>query len=184
MIYTATPLQGAYVITPTPIEDERGRFARVFCKNEFSKINHHKEFVQFNHSVNKIKGTLRGMHFQKKPFSEIKLIRCIKGSVYDVIVDLRRESNTYLKWFGETISAANMKMMYVPEGFAHGFQTLEEQSELLYHHTNYYIPGSEGGINYADKTINIKWPFPVELVSDKDKKLPFINPATNELPIL
>jgi len=184
MIFTETTLSGAYVITPTPIGDERGKFARVFCKNEFSKINHNKEFVQFNHSVNKIKGTVRGMHFQKHPFSEIKLIRCIKGSVYDVIVDLRPESDTYLKWFGETISAENMKMMYVPEGFAHGFQTLEEQSELLYHHTNYYTPCSEGGINYADKTINIKWLLPVTLVSDKDKTLPFINPTTNELQIL
>jgi dTDP-4-dehydrorhamnose 3,5-epimerase len=175
MNFIETELAGAYVIEPSLNEDERGRFARVFCKTEFSKIGHHKEFVQFNHSLNKIKGTVRGMHFQKQPKSEIKLIKCIKGSVFDVMVDLRSDSKTYLKWFAETITAQNMKMLYIPEGFAHGFQTLEENCELLYYHTEYYSPQMEGGINALDKAVNIKWPVEIALMSDRDKLFSFID---------
>ena len=175
MKFIETGLSGAYVVEPSPIEDERGKFARVFCKNEFLKIGHSKEFIQFNHSLNKIKGTVRGMHFQKAPHAEIKLIRCIRGSVFDVMVDLRSHSKTYLKWFGEVITPHNMKMMYVPEGFAHGFQTLEENSELLYHHTEFYTPESENGVNALDKTINIKWPEKITLMSDRDKSFPLID---------
>ena len=175
MKFTETGLIGAYVIEPSPIEDERGRFARVFCKNEFLKIGHSKEFVQFNHSLNKIKGTVRGMHFQNKPKAEIKLIKCVSGSVFDVMVDLRSNSKTYLKWFGEIISQDNMKMMYVPEGFAHGFQTLEENCELLYYHTEYYSPETEGGINPLDKNLNIQWPAEISLMSGRDKSFPLID---------
>ncbi len=179
MKFIETELSSAYIIELSPIEDERGKFARVFCKNEFSKIGHTKEFVQFNHSINKKKGTVRGMHFQKQPYSEIKLIRCISGAVYDVIIDLRPNSKTYLKWFGEILSAQNMKMIYVPEGFAHGFQTLKSNSELLYHHTAFYNPVSEAGINALDKKINIKWPQPISLLSDKDKSWPSVNNILN-----
>jgi dTDP-4-dehydrorhamnose 3,5-epimerase len=175
MKFIETGLEGAYIIEPSPIEDERGKFARVFCKNDFSKIGHHKEFVQFNHSFNKTEGTVRGMHFQKQPHSEIKLVRCIHGSVFDVIVDLRSDSKTYLKWFGEILSAKNMKTMYIPEGFAHGFQTLEPDSELLYHHTEFYKPEYEAGINVLDKKLNIIWPKKITLLSDKDNSFPFID---------
>lgn len=175
MKFIETGLQGAYTIELAPLEDERGKFARVFCKNEFSKIGHQKEFVQFNHSLNKTKGTVRGMHFQKQPHSEIKLIRCIHGAVFDVIIDLRSDSKTYLKWFAEIISSQNMKMMYIPEGFAHGFQTLEADSELLYHHTEFYNPKYEDGVNVLDKKIDIKWPKEISLLSDRDKYFPLID---------
>jgi dTDP-4-dehydrorhamnose 3,5-epimerase len=175
MKFIETGLKGAFVIEPEPIEDERGKFARVFCKNEFSTIGHQKEFVQLNHSINKIKGTVRGLHFQKSPHQEIKLIRCIRGIVFDVMIDLRAGSATYLKWFSEIITAENMKMMYIPEGFAHGFQTLEADSELLYHHTGFYTPSAEAGINALDKTIHISWPEKITLMSDRDQSLPSID---------
>lgn len=175
MIFEKTKIKDAYIVFPNVLKDERGEFFRYFCKNEFEKINHRKEFVQFNQSINKVKGTIRGMHYQKSPHSEIKLIRCIRGSVFDVIVDLRPNSDTYLKWFGEVISAENKKMMYVPEGFAHGFQTLENDSELIYHHTEYYSPSSDAGINYLDTSLKINWPLEPVMVSEKDRNLPFIN---------
>jgi dTDP-4-dehydrorhamnose 3,5-epimerase len=175
LIFHKTELNGAFIVEPKPREDERGKFARVFCKREFSEIGHEKEFVQFNHSVNKVKGTVRGMHFQRSPHREIKLVRCIRGSVFDVIVDLRSGSATYQKWFGEIISETNMKMMYIPEGFAHGFQVLEENSELLYHHTAYYTPEAEGGINPTDALVDIKWPVPISLLSDRDRSFEMMN---------
>ena len=181
MKFIDTGLDGAYIVELSPIRDDRGMFARTFCENEFLKINHTKKFVQFNHSLNKQKGTVRGMHFQKEPYAEIKLIRCIKGCVFDVIIDLRPNSNTYLKWYGEYLSSENMKMMYVPEGFAHGFQTQENDSELLYHHTQFYTPSSEGGVNLLDPKINIKWPLDISLISEKDKALPLINNNLNFL---
>jgi dTDP-4-dehydrorhamnose 3,5-epimerase len=173
--FIETGLQGAFIVELSPKGDERGRFMRVYCKDEFAKIGHQKEFVQLNHSVNTIKGTVRGMHFQQEPYAETKLIRCIKGAVFDVIVDLRKNSDTYLKWFGAVITAENLKMMYVPEGFAHGFQTLEDNTELLYHHTEFYHPESEGGVNALDKKININWPKEITLLSDKDRSLPEID---------
>jgi dTDP-4-dehydrorhamnose 3,5-epimerase len=112
------------------------------------------------------------MHLQHEPHQEIKLVRCIRGSVYDVIVDLRIDSPTFLKWFGVELSEKNRKLIYIPEGFAHGFQTLQENSELLYHHTEYYNPQSEGGLNYLDPIIGIEWPLPVSLISDRDQNLP------------
>jgi dTDP-4-dehydrorhamnose 3,5-epimerase len=181
MKFITTLLKDAYIIEPASFEDERGKFTRVFCKNEFSKIGHTKEFVQFNHSLTKLKGTVRGMHFQRTPYEEIKLIRCIRGSVFDVIVDVRPQSPTFLKWFGEVLSADNMKMMYVPEGFAHGFQTLESDCELLYHHTQFYTPQYENGVNSLDKLIDIKWPLEISLITDKDRSLPFINKNSNVL---
>ena len=171
----STILPGAYLITPDIRGDERGEFFRVFCKRELSVIGHSAEFVQFNHSVNRVKGLVRGMHFQKAPHREIKLVRCVRGAVYDVIVDMRSDSPTYLKWMGVELSASNRSVIYIPEGFAHGFQTLEENSELLYHHTAYYEPEFEQGVNYLDPTIHIDWPLAVTMVSERDKNLPFIN---------
>jgi len=174
MIFEPTPLQGAYLIKLHPIEDERGFFVRTFCKKEFEAIGHEKEFVQMNQSYNKIKGTLRGMHFQLPPHNEIKLVRCIAGKVYDVIIDLRKESPTYLRHFGAELSAENLYAMYVPEGFAHGFQTLSDHSSLIYHHTAYYTPGSERGLRYDDKEIGIKWPMIPTCMSEKDQHYPNI----------
>lgn len=168
MRFHETPLKGAYLIELEPHLDDRGFFARTFCKNEFGEIRHQKEFVQFNHSCTLKKGTLRGLHYQEPPVSEIKLIRCIRGKVFDVIVDLREGSFTFLQYLGVVLSAENMKMIYVPEGFAHGFQTLEDHTEMLYHHTNFYSPGHERGIRYEDPMLNISWPLAPSEISDKD----------------
>src|SRR5437868_2993387 len=124
MKFLETPLKGSFVIDLEPVSDDRGWFARTFCKKEFAQIGHAKEWVQLNHSVTYQKGSIRGMHFQFPPHTEIKMVRCIAGAVFDVIIDLRAGSGTYLKWFGQELSAVNKKMLYIPEGFAHGFQTL------------------------------------------------------------
>ncbi len=158
MKFTSTGLAGSYHIDIFPVEDERGWFVRTFCKNEFAEIGHKKEWLQINHSFTYEAGTIRGMHFQKPPFSEIKLIRCIAGKIFDVVVDLQKNSATFLKWFGAELSAENKKMIYIPEGFAHGFQTLTNDCQLIYNHSEYYKPGVEGGIKYDDAAIDIAWP--------------------------
>jgi dTDP-4-dehydrorhamnose 3,5-epimerase len=175
MLFTETKLKGSFIIDLEPFADERGWFARSFCKKEFEQIGHSAEWVQLNHSVTNDKGTIRGMHFQYPPYAEIKLVRCIAGSVYDVIIDLRSDSPTFLQWVGEELSYDNKKMIYIPAGFAHGFQTLADNSQLLYHHTSYYIPGAEGGIRYDDKKIDINWKLPVTGISGRDKNHPLIN---------
>ena len=168
MKFLPTILNGSFTIQLDPINDERGWFARYFCKKEFSTIGHEKEWVQMNHSFSLKKGTLRGMHFQKPPHSEVKLVRCIQGSVFDVIIDLRKDSPTFLKWFGAELSAENKLMMYIPEGFAHGFQTLEDNSGLLYMHTAYYSPEAEDGLRYNDPQVNISWPLEISEISMRD----------------
>ena len=175
MNFTAAKLEGVYIIEPVLFEDERGWFARTFCKNEFAEIGHTKEWVQINHSFTNKKGTIRGMHYQLPPFSEIKLVRCIAGSIFDVVIDLRKDSATYLQWFGIELSAKNKKMIYIPEGFAHGFQTLSDDSELIYHHSQFYTPGVEGGIGYDDPKINIKWREEVAMVSVRDVQHPLLD---------
>lgn len=175
MIFQETALEGAYIIDLKPFTDDRGLFARTFCQREFAKIGHHKAFVQFNHSRSNYKGTLRGMHFQKPPSAEIKLIRCIRGSVFDVIVDLRPSSPTFLQYVAVELSEQNMRMMYVPEGFAHGFQTLEDYTELIYHHTAFYAPNHDGGMRYNDPRVNIQWPLTVTSISEKDKNYPLLS---------
>jgi dTDP-4-dehydrorhamnose 3,5-epimerase len=175
MIFTETILKGSYEITLTPHGDNRGWFARTYCKNEFEQIGHHAEWVQINHSFSAQKGTVRGMHFQHPPYAEVKMLRCIAGSVYDVIVDLRKDSPTFLKWCGTELSAANKKILYIPAGFAHGFQTLSDDAELIYHHTEFYTPAAEAGIGYNDPAINIVWPLPVSELSVRDTNHPLID---------
>jgi dTDP-4-dehydrorhamnose 3,5-epimerase len=175
MKFFKTPLNGAYVIDLEPFRDERGFFARTFCKNEFSSIGHLKEFVQFNHSMTRHKGTLRGMHYQVPPSAEIKLIRCISGEVFDVIIDIRKDSPTFLQHFNIILSDENLKMIYVPEGFAHGFQTLADNSQMIYHHTAYYTPANERGLRYDDPAFGIKWPVLPKNITDKDQNYPLIN---------
>ncbi|MDQ2718404.1 MAG: dTDP-4-dehydrorhamnose 3,5-epimerase [Bacteroidota bacterium] len=176
MKFNPTPLKGSYVIELSTIEDSRGWFARTFSKDEFVKeTGNTKEWVQMNHSFTLIKGTIRGMHFQPLPFSEIKLVRCIAGEVFDVIVDLRKDSSTYLKWYGTILSAENKKMMYIAEGFAHGFQTLSQKAELIYHHSEFYNPNAESGIKYNDTAVNIQWPIEVTEISERDKNHPLID---------
>ena len=175
MIFEKLPLDGSFLVSLNPHGDSRGWFARTYCKNEFSQIGHFKEWVQINHSFTNIKGTVRGMHFQKPPFSEIKLLRCVAGSVYDVIIDLRKDSPTFLKWCGTELSAENKKMLYIPEGFAHGFQTLEDNTELIYHHSEFYNQEAEAGILFNDKMVNISWPLPVTEISERDRNHPILN---------
>ena len=168
MTFTETALKGSYIISLKPFSDERGWFVRTYCKKEFAAIGHDKEWVQMNHSFTADKGTVRGMHFQHPPFSEIKMVRCIAGAVMDVIVDIRKDSPTFLQHVSVELSAANKQMIYIPEGFAHGFQTIEENTELIYHHSEYYQPGVEGGLRYNDTALNIQWPLPIINLSERD----------------
>jgi dTDP-4-dehydrorhamnose 3,5-epimerase len=175
MTFKETPLKGAYIIELNPFSDERGMFMRTYCKNEFAAIGHDKEFVQFNQSVTLHTGTIRGMHYQVPPFSEIKLLRCIRGSVFDVIIDLRQDSPTFLQHFSVELNERNMLSLYIPQGFAHGFQTLEDNTHLIYHHTAFYTPGFEAGIRYNDPVVGINWPLPVTVITEKDTNHPLLN---------
>ena len=175
MIFTPTSLPGSYRVGLKPFEDERGWFVRTWCKNEFASIGHNSEWVQMNHSFTNKKGTIRGMHFQLPPHGEIKMVRCIAGAVFDVIVDLRKDSPTFLQWFGMELSAVNKDMFYIPQGFAHGFQTLQNNCELLYHHSQFYTPGAEGGILYNDPVVNIEWPLAAKNISERDAKHTLLN---------
>ncbi len=175
MIFTSAPLQGSYIIDLSPFKDGRGWFARTYCKNEFKEIGHHTEWVQLNHSFTLNKATIRGMHYQLSPCEEIKMVRCIAGVIYDVIIDLRKDSVTYLKWFGIELSAENKKMLYIPKGFAHGFQTLADNCELIYHHSEFYTPSAEAGLYYNDPRLSISWPLPMTEISERDAKHPLLD---------
>jgi dTDP-4-dehydrorhamnose 3,5-epimerase len=168
MIFLKTTLADCFIVEYDKFSDDRGWFARTYCKNEFSPIGFNKEWVQHNHSFTNYKGSIRGMHFQLPPFVETKLVRCIAGKVFDVVVDLRKSSHTYLKWFGTELSATNRHMMFIPEGFAHGFQTLENDCELIYCHSEFYTPSKESGIHFQDNTIGINWPLAVTQLSERD----------------
>ena len=175
MIFNETPLKGSFTVELKPFTDERGWFARYYSKKEFQEIGHTKEWVQMNHSVSYKKGTIRGMHFQLSPYREIKMVRCIAGTVFDIIVDIRSDSSTFLKWFGVELSAVNKKMLYIPEGFAHGFQCLTDNCELLYHHSEIYQPKAEAGIRFDDPKVGIQWPLPVSIISERDANHPLLN---------
>ena len=168
MIFTPTPLAGALIITPEKIVDERGFFARIFCRREFEARGLNPNLVQCNISFNKKKGTLRGMHYQLAPHAEVKLVRCTAGAIYDVIIDLRSESITYKQWYAAELTAENHKMLYVPEGFAHGYETLTDNTEVTYQVSEFYSPESERGIRWNDQAFSIVWPVPVSEISDKD----------------
>lgn len=168
MEFIETKLKGCYVIIPKAFNDERGWFFRTFCESDFLKIGFKKKWVQMNHSFTKQRGTIRGMHFQNEPHKEAKLVRCISGGIFDVVVDIRKDSNTFLQWFGIELSAKNRKMLFIPEGFAHGFQTLKNKTELIYLHSNVYNPKGEGGLMYNDLLIDVKWPLPISLISNRD----------------
>ena len=173
MIFKKTGLEGAFIIEPERIEDTRGFFARAWCKNEFDTHGLNSRLVQCNIAFNKTQGTLRGMHYQATPHEEIKLVRCTKGVIYDAIVDLRPGSPTYLKWIGVELTEQNHKMLYVPEGFAHGYQTLTDNTEVFYHVSQFYSPESERGVRWDDPAFGIKWPETNNVViSEKDKNWP------------
>jgi dTDP-4-dehydrorhamnose 3,5-epimerase len=168
MVIENTEIDGVRVILSEPFRDDRGFFNRIFCQNELAVIRPNMVIVQINHSMTKTKGTIRGMHFQNPPHEEMKIIRCVRGSIFDVAVDLRRGSPSFLYWHGEVLSSDNMKALVIPEGCAHGFQSLEDDIEMVYMHTKAYCKRSEGGIRYDEPRINIKWPLEVVNVSEKD----------------
>jgi dTDP-4-dehydrorhamnose 3,5-epimerase len=173
LILTELSLNGAYIIEPNKQYDSRGSFSRVFCQEELSNI-FDGNIVQINHSITSKKGSVRGLHFQYPPSSEIKMVKCIKGSVFDVIVDIRENSTTFLQWFGTVLSAENMRMLYIPKGFAHGFQTLEEDIQMLYMHSEVYAPENEGALNVLDPRLAIEWPLPLGGLSRRDTHHPMI----------
>jgi len=177
MIFRKLPLKGSYLIDLDKMEDNRGFFARYYCKNEFAEHGLVTKWLQINTSFTKKRATIRGLHFQRPPRAEAKLIRVIRGSIFDVIVDIRATSPTYGKWISRELNEENRSMMYVPIGFAHGFQTLSDDVELLYMHSELYESELEGAIIYNDKLLKIDWPLEISSISEKDK----LNNQFNEL---
>ena len=163
-----TALPGVLVVETAAFVDHRGGFARFYCEQELIEVIGDRRIVQINHSRTSSSGAVRGMHYQKPPYAEMKLIRCIKGRVWDVALDLRVQSPTFLQWHAEELSTDNRRMMVIPEGCAHGFQTLEADSELLYLHTEFYTPTAEGGVLHDDPRLAIHWPLPVVDLSERD----------------
>ncbi len=170
-------ISGAAVVDAEPFIDSRGIFSRWFCEKELESLLGSRQIVNVNFSRTEKEGAIRGMHFQYPPKAEMKLIRCLNGKVFDVMVDLRKDSPTFLQWYGEILTPENMKMVVIPEGVAHGFQTLEEQSEMLYLHTEFYSKEHDSGIRYDDPVIGIKWPIPVVEISEKDQAYPLLDAA-------
>jgi dTDP-4-dehydrorhamnose 3,5-epimerase len=164
-----THISGVILIETIPFRDERGGFFRAFCQHELKQIIGNRKIEQINISQTSSVGTIRGMHYQRQPCSEMKFVRCIGGKVWDVAVDLRKDSTTFLQWYAAELSAVNNNMLVIPEGCAHGFQVLKANSELLYLHTASYAPESERGIRYDDPLVAIKWPLPVGAISERDK---------------
>lgn len=172
MIFKETKLKGAFEIEIKKLEDERGFFGRSWCANEMAEHGLNSAIKQANTSFSKTKGTIRGMHFQKAPYQESKLIRCTKGAILDVIIDLRPDSPTYKQWIGVELTESNYKMLYVPEDFAHGFMTLEDNSEVTYLVSQFYTPGAEAGIRWNDPAFGIDWPMKPTVISEKDQNHP------------
>jgi dTDP-4-dehydrorhamnose 3,5-epimerase len=164
-----TPIEGLFVVESTPFIDHRGEFYRCFCEHKLKPVIGARHIVQINFSLTTTVGSARGLHFQHPPFAEMKLIRCLKGRVWDVAVDVRADSPTFLTWHAEELSSENTRMMVIPEGCAHGFQVLEAESELLYLHTAPYTADSEGALNISDPAIGIPWPLNITEISDRDK---------------
>jgi dTDP-4-dehydrorhamnose 3,5-epimerase len=181
MIFEELSLEGAYIIEPEPETDERGFFARTFCRREFSSHGLNCRVVQCSISYNQVRGTIRGMHYQAAPFMETKLLNCIKGSLYDVIVDLRPQSITYMKWEAVILTGENRRILYVPEGFAHGYQTLAHSSEVYYQISEYYNPDSQRGIKWDDPVLAIPWPINNPIVSLRDQAWPYLKMGGKKL---
>lgn len=172
MIFRETKLKGAYVIDIEPLQDERGFFARAWCRREFTDRGLNPAIAQCSISFNEKKGTLRGMHYQIRPHEEAKLVRCTRGSLYDVIADIREGSPTFREHVGVVLSAENRRMLYVPEGFAHGFLTLEDATEVTYQISEFYAPGHARGFRWDDPAFAIAWPSDVTVISDRDRSYP------------
>jgi dTDP-4-dehydrorhamnose 3,5-epimerase len=171
----STPIADLIVAESQAFKDERGAFARLFCEQELSSVIGHRTIVQINHACTEVVGAVRGLHFQHAPHAEMKLVRCLKGKVWDISVDLRPNSPSYKRWYAQELSPQNAHMMVIPEGFAHGFQVLEVGSELLYLHTAFYKPETEGGVRYDDPELAIAWPLPVTDISVRDASHVYMN---------
>jgi dTDP-4-dehydrorhamnose 3,5-epimerase len=178
MIFTETKMKGAYQIDLELQRDERGFFARSFCQQKFEAHGLKKIVAQCNVSFNEKKGTLRGMHFQIPPKAEAKLVRCTRGAIYDVIIDLRPGSSSYCSWVAIELTSDNNRMLYIPEGFAHGFQTLENNTEVFYQMFEFYAPDLARGVRWDDPEFRIAWPLPHPIISEKDRAHPFYKKAT------
>jgi dTDP-4-dehydrorhamnose 3,5-epimerase len=172
MIFSETRLKGAFVMEPERFEDERGFFAHGWSPRELAKHGLEAPVAESAISFNKKKGTLRGMHYQASPHSQIKIVRCTMGAIYDVIIDLRRESPTFKHWVAVELTASNRLMLYIPKDFAHGFQTLDDETELSYNMSNTYVPESARGVRWNDSAFNICWPLPVSVIAERDGSYP------------
>lgn len=172
MIFTETAIPGAFVVELKPFHDQRGFFARSWCQREFAERGLADQMVQGNVSYNRRRGTLRGMHYQRAPHAEAKLVRCTRGAVYDVALDLRPDSPTYKRWTAVELSADSQRMFYIPPGCAHGFLTLADDTELTYQVSAFYTPEAEGGVRYDDPAFGISWPIEVTVISEKDRSWP------------
>lgn len=166
MLVCELNISGAYVLELEPRQDARGFFVRAFCKQDLGQIAF--DIMQINQSLTKCKATVRGLHFQYPPYAETKIVRCLKGRIFDVILDLRKNSPSFLQWQAVELSEDNFKALYIPKGCAHGFQTLEDECELLYFHDEFYNPSQEGAVNFADPAFGINWPLPVSFISERD----------------
>jgi dTDP-4-dehydrorhamnose 3,5-epimerase len=175
MIFRETELRGVFIIEPELIEDERGFFACSWSPDQFDRHGLNPHLAQCNISFNKLRGTLRGMHFQNKPHEEAKLVRCTSGAIYDVAIDLRRDSPTRYRWVAAELSSDNHRMLYIPEGFAHGYQTLTDGAEVFYQISENYHPASAGGLRWSDPALGIDWPRPVTVIAERDATYPLLD---------
>jgi len=173
--FTQTSLSGLQLVQRKALEDHRGFLSRLYCAEEFTEAGISRSIAQINHTLTRKKGAVRGLHFQHPPHAEAKLVSCLKGEIWDVAVDLRKDSPTFLQWHGEILSADNRKSLLIPEGYAHGFQAMTEDCELIYLHTIAYNPEAEGALNVADPGLNIVWPLPISDLSDRDRNHPLID---------
>jgi dTDP-4-dehydrorhamnose 3,5-epimerase len=184
VIFTETPLGGAFVIEPEPLEDARGLFARTWCRNEFEARGLEIRIAQCSTSLNRTRGTLRGMHYQAPPHAETKVVRCTRGSIYDVIIDLRLDSPTFTRHFAVVLTADNRRMVYVPTGFAHGFQTLEDGTEVFYQISEPYAPAAARGVRWNDPAFGIRWPDADRILADRDRDYPDFRPESLPPPVV
>lgn len=181
MNLSPTELPGVFLVEPELLTDDRGAFARTFCVDEFASAGIDFEVVQANISFNKYSGTLRGMHFQQAPHAEAKVVRCTSGALYDVVVDLRPDSSTYCQWISAELNADNRKALFIPEGCAHGFQTLLDNTEVDYLMSGRYVPEAASGVRFDDPAFGIEWPLPVSSVSDRDRHWPDFDVASGKI---
>lgn len=175
--FVAMPLEGVVLVERQRIEDSRGFFSRVFCAQELSAVGFELSVAQINQTLTHRRGTVRGLHFQHPPHAEDKLVSCLRGRIFDVAVDLRRGSATYLRWHAETLSADNGTALFIPQGFAHGFQALTDDCELLYLHSRPYVEGAEGALNARDPALDIRWPLDITELSERDGSNPYLTPV-------